>query len=272
MYAPPPPAQREQLLDEIVRDFAQDVAVVGIFVAGSLADGTADAHSDIDLRVVVTPSAIAEFCSKRLERPRRWTGFLFNEWGEDHTCCVSHFEQFAKVDVFYIAADQLKAWLRPAAHIRVVHDPTDLLTVAQQDVFTAAVEPTNCKAVEQLVGKATAYAIEVARRVARGELMYAQSMLEGLRNRLVVLEDLLERRRPGVDCPAHLEKRVSSQLRNSLYDACVAANPAALQAALAELARACSAIVSKLHERSLLTSSPAPFLRVLDQLMAAGDA
>ena len=98
MYAAPPPEQRQRLLNEIVGDLAQDPEVVGIFVAGSLASGTADTHSDIDLRVVVTPSAISDVCANRLDRPRRWTGFLFNEWDEDINCCVCDCEHFAKVE------------------------------------------------------------------------------------------------------------------------------------------------------------------------------
>src|SRR5690242_18076576 len=113
MYVPPSPRQREALLTQIVQDLSDDPAVIGVFVAGSLAAGTADAHSDIDLRVVVEPGAWSGFCADRLSRPTRWPGFLFNEWADDPACCVSHFETFGKVDMLYISADDLRPspWL-----------------------------------------------------------------------------------------------------------------------------------------------------------------
>lgn len=269
MYAPPPPGQRERLLNEIVGDFSQDPAVVGIFLAGSLAAGTADAHSDIDLRVVVAPDAIADYYAKRLERPRRWTGFLFNEWGEDNSCCVSHFEHFAKVDIYYIAADQVLAWLRATTPIRVIHDPSGIVAIARRDARMSPVEPSSFVAVEQSVSKATAYAIEVARRLARGELIYAQTLLDDFRDRLVVLEDLLEGHGHAVARASQLEKQPKEHVARPFVDRCDVTEPVAVQAALADLARACRTTVSQLHERSLLKSSPTPFLHVLDQLAAS---
>ncbi|HSV18911.1 MAG TPA: nucleotidyltransferase domain-containing protein [Casimicrobiaceae bacterium] len=270
MYAAPPPEQRQRLLNEIVGDLAQDPEVVGIFVAGSLASGTADTHSDIDLRVVVTPSAISDVCANRLDRPRRWTGFLFNEWDEDINCCVCHFEHFAKVDIYYIAADHLKAWLRPSTPVRVAHDPSGLIAAAQLEARMPAFEPADPLAVEQAVGKTTGYAIEVARRLARGELVYAQTLLDALRDRLVVLEDLFERRLPGDDSATTLENRASPLLLVPLEQAGSPLDGAALQAALVELAGLCHATVSKMHARSLLRSPATAFLQVLEQLAVAG--
>lgn len=60
--------------------FTHDPAVAGMFLGGSLASGTADAWSDIDLRVVVRPERHAGFVEQRLDIPRAWDGFLFNEW------------------------------------------------------------------------------------------------------------------------------------------------------------------------------------------------
>lgn len=142
---------------------------MGLFVAGSLAAGTADAHSDIDLRVVVEPGAWPRFCADRLSRP------------------------------------------------------------------------------------------------TRGELIYAQRLLDGLREWLVILEDLLEDRWPGLDCSFRIEKRVSSELREALYAACPRSDAAELQAALTRLLPICRALICRLHERSKL-ASPAPFLRALDAL------
>jgi hypothetical protein len=265
MYAPASPEQRDRLLREIGGDFRRDSAVVGLFLAGSLAAGTADAHSDIDLRVVVEPSALSRFCAQRLSRPTRWSGFLFNEWGDDETCCVSHFENFAKVDIFYISADGLRPspWL--ALPIRALHDATGTIEAARANSagLDASAEPIQ---IERVLGKTISYAIEVARRVARGELVYAQSLLDGLRNRIVALEDLLENRTPGINCSLKVEKRVSPQLLEVLYAACPHAERAELQVALAGLVRVCREFVSRLRDGGKLGSSPTAFLRALDAL------
>jgi predicted nucleotidyltransferase len=61
MYGPATTEQRDRLLRQIREDFIRDSDVVGVFLAGSLAAGTVDAHSDIDLRVVVEPTALSRF-------------------------------------------------------------------------------------------------------------------------------------------------------------------------------------------------------------------
>src|SRR5258708_26301438 len=106
MYQPPPAELRDRVLNYVAAEFSADPAVVGVYLAGSLAAGTADPHSDIDLRVIVTSTAHSEFTNARLSRPTSWPGFLFNEWGEDPTCCVSHFQGFVKLDIFYIDIDE----------------------------------------------------------------------------------------------------------------------------------------------------------------------
>ena len=265
MYGPAAPEQRDRLLREIADDFIRESGVVGVFLAGSLAAGTGDAHSDIDLRVVVERKALSTFCAQRLSRPNRWSGFLFNEWGDDETCCVSHFENFAKVDIFYIPADGVRpsSWL--ALPIRVLHDATGVIAAAHAN-STRLTAPVELMQIERVLGKTISYAIEVARRIARDELLYAQSLLEGLRNRLVALEDLLENRSPGIDCSLKIEERISSQLRDALYAACPHMNSADLQAALAGLVKVCRELVLRLADRGQLDRSSTPFLRVLDAL------
>jgi len=71
---------RDQLLAIARQEFESNVDVVGLFVAGSLAAGSHDAYSDIDLRVVVKPEKQQWFIEHRREIPRAWPGFLFNEW------------------------------------------------------------------------------------------------------------------------------------------------------------------------------------------------
>jgi len=214
---------------------------------------------------VVRPPAIATFCEARLSRPTRWSGFLFNEWSDDETCCVSHFENLAKVDIFYLRADGLRPspWL--SLPIRVFHDPTGVIQAARagSTIVKNAVDPTE---VEQVIGKTISYAIEVARRLARGELLYAQTLLDGLRNRLVALEDILENRSPGLNCSFQIERRASPELLRALYVACPHAEHDELQAALTGLVNVCRHLVWRLYDSSKLSRPPTPFLRALHAL------
>ena len=116
-------AGRERLLATAVNRFTHAPAVVGLFLGGSLASGTADAWSDIDLRMVVRPERHAGFVERRLDIPRAWDGFLFNEWLDGASHCVSHFRPFNKIDIFYLnrAAFQPSPWLAQPATI--LHDP-----------------------------------------------------------------------------------------------------------------------------------------------------
>jgi predicted nucleotidyltransferase len=265
MYSPASLESRNYLLQEIVADFARDPEVVGVFLAGSLAADTADVHSDIDLRVVVAPTAISRFCQERISRPERWSGFLFNEWADDETCCVSHFEDFTKVDIFYACADAMEPSPWFSLPTRILHDPTGLIgvTVAKSAFAEGTTTPL---VVERTIGKTIAYAIEVARRMARGELAYAQSLLDGLRNRIVTLEDLLEDRSPGLNSSFKIEKRISPQLLQEIYAACPHTEPEELNAALTRMINVCRKLVCGLHERSKLSRSPTTFLRALDAL------
>jgi len=45
---------REELLGRVVEFFSRQHGVVGVFLAGSIPGGSADAYSDIDLRVFTT--------------------------------------------------------------------------------------------------------------------------------------------------------------------------------------------------------------------------
>ncbi len=60
--------------------FSVDPDVLGIFASGSLAAGTSDVYSDIDLRVVVRHERHSWFVEHRRDFPKQWPGFWFNEW------------------------------------------------------------------------------------------------------------------------------------------------------------------------------------------------
>jgi predicted nucleotidyltransferase len=70
---------RAALLERTVSFFSEQPDVLGIFLAGSLAAGSADAYSDIDLRIIATAEHHARLVAGRLEWPTHWGELLFNE-------------------------------------------------------------------------------------------------------------------------------------------------------------------------------------------------
>jgi predicted nucleotidyltransferase len=193
---------RDALLARATEHFLSLPGVVGIFVAGSLAAGTADAWSDIDLRVVVAPDAFARVIAARLDAPRAWGDWLFNVW--DASYCVSHFRPLTKVDVFYYRADELAPSVWLALPVRILHDPDGLLA----GVVTGSRElrpQHGTDDVRILLGKAIAHAHEVIRRAHRGELLYAQGLLCALRDYVVRADDWLAGRLSESAAVAHFE-------------------------------------------------------------------
>ncbi len=265
MYVPPSSEQRHRVLAHVVADLRADTDVVGIYLAGSLAAGSADEQSDIDLRVVVAAAAAHRLRRERLARPATWPDFLFNEWDDDERCCVSHFAGFIKLDVVYVGSDEFapSPWLTQP--IRVLHDPQGLIaaTIAQSAQRRTAPTPDD---VEQAIGKMLAYAHEAVRRAARDELLYAQTMLDRLRTQMAALEDLCERRTPGLDAPSRLEARLSRSLVAALRDSCTTSERGELERAVRSLAPLCRALIERLHQRYALGASLDRQLRAIDAL------
>jgi hypothetical protein len=88
-------------------------------LAGSIPAGSADAYSDIDLRIIAMPDAQARLLAGRLEWPAHWGDLLFNEWLDGTHHCISHFRPFLKVDVFYWTPDIFKPspWFKLPAKV-----------------------------------------------------------------------------------------------------------------------------------------------------------
>jgi len=141
-------AARDNLLGTAVGFFSADPAVMGIFLGGSIAAGSADAYSDIDLRLVVTTDRHGYYVNQRREIPKQWPGFLFNEWVPGTQHCVSHFRPFGKIDIFYYDATALhpSPWYR--LPIEILHDPegivANLVAHSQGLPFTVSDDDLGC--------------------------------------------------------------------------------------------------------------------------------
>ena len=70
----------------------------------------------------------------------------------------------------------------------------------------------------------------------KGELVYAKILLNGLGDLFFMLEDVLDGQRPRVQSDAQLDNSAYRRLLHAYDAACLTAEPAPLQAALAVLA------------------------------------
>ncbi|WP_200841175.1 nucleotidyltransferase domain-containing protein [Geminicoccus flavidas] len=208
-------AARCNLLAAALDDFTSRREVVGVFLGGSLAADTADAYSDVDLRVVVTADSHARFVEQRREIPKRWPGFLFNEWLPGTQHCVSHFRPFGKIDIFYYNANVVRPspWL--GLPTKVLFDPqgviADLIDRSRVLRFTVSEDD-----VDVSISKGLAAAHEAYRRAKRGELFYAHTLLDELRQHVIQADDWLWNRAPDAALIAKVDVRVSDPVRTAL--------------------------------------------------------
>ena len=219
---------RERLLKKAVNYFAHDPAVLGIFLGGSMAAGTADAYSDIDLRVVISPDEHQRFVRNRLEMPREWGDFLFNEWLEGAEHCVSHFRPFGKIDVFYISLAEFLPSPWYSLPTEVLYDPRglvkDTITKSKGLAFTIPEEE-----IDRSVSKGLASAHEAYRRLRRGELFFAQSLLGSLRDYMIQADDWIYRRPPQAVRFSGLEKRANPLLIEAFKSSYVGLDAASIE-------------------------------------------
>jgi hypothetical protein len=243
---------RSDLLATVVGWFKREPGTLGIFLGGSIAAETADAYSDIDLRIIVEPEQHSHFVEKRRQIPRQWPGFLFNEWLPDTQHCVSHFQPFGKIDIFYYDAAKLtpSPWYR--VPIKILHDPkrivADLVKRSEELTFTVTEED-----VDVSISKGLAAAHETYRRMKRGELFYAQALLDELRHHMMQADDWLLDRIPETTVMAKFDKRANGTVLTDLTMSYCACEGEAILAALRSLVRTYRNQVLALHEKFQLS-------------------
>lgn len=243
---------RSDLLATAVGWFKGDPNILGIFLGGSVAADRADAYSDIDLRIVVAPERHSHFVGKRQEIPKQWPGFLFNEWVPGTQHCVSHFQPFGKIDLFYYDAAKLTPSPWYGLPIKILHDPTGIVTdlVRRSEGLTFTVKDED---VDFSISKGLAAAHETYRRVERGELFYAQSLLDELRHHMMQADDWLHDRTPETMTMAKFEKRGSCAVLADLDKSYCPCEGEAVSAALRSLVRGYRNQVLALHEKFQLS-------------------
>ena len=240
---------REALLVRTVSFFTERPDVVGIFLAGSLPAGSADAYSDIDLRVIATPEEQLRLVRGRLEWPTHWGDLLFNEWLDGTEHCVSHFRPFLKIDVFYWTQSIFRPspWFKMPAKVFVDRDGLvqRVLTESQSLAFPAP-SPNE---VSLILSRALAGAHEVVRRARRGELHFAQSLLDELRSHMVRLDGWIQGLAPSSSHDLKLSSRLSPTLANALTLSYVGLNAADLDDGVVALSEVLRQQIRELHRK-----------------------
>jgi predicted nucleotidyltransferase len=259
---------REALLERTTSFFGAQPDVIGVFLAGSIPAGSADAYSDIDLRVVATSEGQARLLAKRLDSPAQWGDLLFNEWldGTDH--CVSHFRPFLKIDVFYLNPNTFtpSPWLKLPA--RVFLDRTGLVQDVLEHSRPLSFPLPAATEVSRILSKALAAAHETVRRARRGELFYAQSLLEELRMFLSRLDTWIHRFEPSAPSDLKMERRLSPTFKATLEGSYAGLNATAIEAAAVTLSEALAQQIPKLHAAFELGRSLAADLEAVNLVRA----
>ncbi|MBY5357696.1 nucleotidyltransferase domain-containing protein [Rhizobium leguminosarum] len=239
---------RSELVTVAQDHFKADPNVLAIFIGGSLAAGTADEFSDIDLRVVVNSEHHKRFVESREEIPKQWPGFLFNEWVPRAQHCVSHFRPFLKIDIFYYSASAFlpSPWYR--LPIKILHDPRGVVAdvIRRSDGLQFIVPETD---IDFSISKSLAAAHETYRRVRRGEFFYAQTLLDELRLHVMHADDWLFDRTPQSTVHSKFHQRASENIRAVLIASYCPYDADAILAALRSLVSVYREQVIRLHEK-----------------------
>lgn len=249
---------RDALLDRTVSFFMRRPDVIGIFLAGSLPAGTADAYSDIDLRVIATPEEHVRLVADRLQWPAQWGELLFNEWVDGTQHCVSHFRPFLKIDVFYWTPAMFRPspWFGMPTKVLLDRDGLVQSVLAQSQSLKFPIPSPN--EVSRVLSKALAGVHEVVRRARRGELYFAQSLLDELRSNIVRLEGWIQGFDPSAPHHLKLAARLSPDLASAFARSYVGLNAADLDDAVVALSNALAQQIPELHRKfelnRLLTS------------------
>lgn len=246
---------RETLLDRTVSYFTQQPDVVGIFLTGSLPAGSADAYSDIDLRIIATPEGQVRLVRGRLDWPAHWGDLLFNEWLNGTQHCVSHFRPFLKIDVFYWTPAIFKPspWFGMPAQVFLDRDGLVQNILAQSQTLTFS--PPSADEVSCILSKALAGAHEVVRRAHRGELHFAQSLLDELRSHMAQLDGWIHGLEPSAPHDLKWATRLSPALMTAFERSYVGLSATELDEAAVGLGRALAQQIPELHQKFELNRS-----------------
>lgn len=256
-------AERERVLGRMVEYFRTREGVQALFVSGSLAAGTADAWSDIDFRVVVVAERHAAFLAERETAPATWGELLFNQVRPGTLHSVSHFRPFFKVDTFYYRPEHLVPSPWYTLPVRVLFDPEGRVEAVIRQSAGLEFVPTAAQ-VEETVRYGLAAAHEGYRRAVRGELCYAEAILNELREAILDADDFLNAR-PWYRF-SHFESRADPEVVAAIHGSYCPLEREALLGALGRLVELFGRQVEALYRRFSHSISPVEARAALEAL------
>ncbi|MDR3516788.1 MAG: hypothetical protein P4M00_13310 [Azospirillaceae bacterium] len=259
---------RRTLLATAEGRFALDPAVVAVFLGGSLAARSDDVWSDIDLRVVVRPEDHARFVAARREITKSWPGFLFNEWVPGAQHCVSHFRPFGKIDIFYLDQAHLTPSPWYTLPTQILHDPSGVVASVVERSTGQRFDVSEDD-IDFSISKGLAATHETYRRALRGELAYAQMLLDELRQYVIQADDWLFGRTPETLVFAKFEQRGSEEALVALAASYPRHDAEAILHSLNGLARFYRGQIALLHERFRPSRPLSVDLEALDTVLGA---
>ncbi len=161
---------------------------------------------------------------------------------------MSHFRPFVKIDTFYLSRRAFvpSPWL--ALPLRILHDPqgivADVVARSRGLRFAPAEED-----IDRSIGKGLAALHEAYRRIRRGELIYAQSLLDELRLHMAVADDWLRGEPSRGVVLTRFEHRASPTVLDAFATSCVPLDGLRMDRALQVLANCYRGQIFALHER-----------------------
>lgn len=174
------PKHRDVILKNALKDLKTDSNVLAIYLGGSLAKGSIDNYSDVDLHTIVTSEKKADFIKDKRNRAEKWGEVLFYEDFNPYSpVVVTHYDCFVKVDSWYHSAKEIvpSIWLKG---LKVLYDPNNIISNVIKESSNLVYKPSS-EEVEFWRGKLLAFIHETYRAVMRDEIYYALSNLDRIR-------------------------------------------------------------------------------------------
>ncbi|MFC6464515.1 aminoglycoside 6-adenylyltransferase [Marinilactibacillus sp. GCM10026970] len=174
--------ERTRIKEAIVSRLQKDRDIIGIYLGGSLANGTEDEFSDIDLRILVDEGVPKRDKLKVLIEDQKDILFI-ESWFSSFA--VIHFDCFVKLDLFVYYPSQLAAdrWLKG---IQILKDTDGFLEKLKSDSENLTYIPTQ-EEFQAIVYKYLAHFHELYRRYQRREYHYVQQCFLSMQHCLVSL-------------------------------------------------------------------------------------
>jgi hypothetical protein len=177
----------QTIVDRFVAACKADTRIVAAFLGGSYATGAADTHSDLDIYLITTDGAYAEFLAERESFVRKLGEPLFLEdWGTAH--CY-----------FFILADGAEGelWMGQESHFHHIHGGPYTVLLDKTGILTGVTFPKHGAAVteqletlRQLIMNFWHELSHFAKALAREQLWFAYGSLEVMRHICVNLARL----------------------------------------------------------------------------------